>query len=249
MGDCRKNIRGEKEVSEPLENHLREIVFRKIAGDIVASRDTGDTLRKWRIYFNLTQRELAERIGVTPSIISDYEAGRRVPGLRFLRRFIRGMLEADMAEGGVKIHRLVAERTPPDVILAIHEYNVPVSIREVADAVNGEVTAYSDGLERNIYGFTVVDSLKAILYFRGNEFLAIYGETNERVIVFTDVERGRSPFIAIRVAPLKPRAVVLQGCLKLDSLAAKIAESEEIVAITTMLDRKTIINNLYELGK
>lgn len=38
-------------------------------------------IRKWRERNGVSQRELAQRLAISATEISDYEAGRRVPGL------------------------------------------------------------------------------------------------------------------------------------------------------------------------
>lgn len=47
-------------------------------------------LREARSAAGLTQAELAERVGVTQSVVSAYESGRRQPSLDTLRRLVEG---------------------------------------------------------------------------------------------------------------------------------------------------------------
>lgn len=42
----------------------------------------GSVLRAWRECEELSQRELAKRLGVTASTLADLEAGRRIPSLK-----------------------------------------------------------------------------------------------------------------------------------------------------------------------
>ena len=51
---------------------------------------------------------------------------------------------------------------------------------------------------------------------------------------------GRSPMIAIRVHPLKPAAVVYIKAGRIDELAVRLAEIENIPLITTDLDHQTV---------
>ena len=55
----------------------REELSRRIAGEITLSNDPGATLRKWRTDFDVSQTELADQLGVSSSVVSDYESGRR----------------------------------------------------------------------------------------------------------------------------------------------------------------------------
>ncbi len=47
---------------------------------------TGDTLKSKRERLYLTQAELAEKIGVTPTAISAWEQGRNRPKLRHIKK-------------------------------------------------------------------------------------------------------------------------------------------------------------------
>ncbi|MDO8624807.1 MAG: transcriptional regulator, partial [Candidatus Diapherotrites archaeon] len=91
--------------------------------------------------------------------------------------------------------------------------------------------------ETQIYGYTVIDSLKVILEVPVHEYLQLYGKTPERAVLFQQVENGRSPMIAIKIGrfstDMKPSIVVLHGCKTPDKIAIKIAESEKIPMIVT----------------
>ena len=75
-----------------MKDQLRE----KIAGEITLSQDAGKTIRKWREEFHVSQQDLAEYMGVSPSMISDYESGRRKsPGIAIVRRIVDSLIELD----------------------------------------------------------------------------------------------------------------------------------------------------------
>jgi len=208
---------------------------RRIAGEIALSPDPGKTMRKWREIFGISQTELAEYLGVSSSVISDYEGGRRKsPGASTIRKFVEALLEIDEMRGGNVIRafsKTLEWELPTEAILDIREFIMPVPISELVKAVKGEVVANSHLLNRRVYGYTVVDSIKAILEMGNEEFLKLYGWTTERALVFTKVSTGRSPMIAVRVQGLKPAAIVLHGVKKLDELAVKLAEKERIPLI------------------
>ncbi|MCJ7759876.1 helix-turn-helix domain-containing protein, partial [Candidatus Bathyarchaeota archaeon] len=98
---------------------MKENLARRIAGEIILSNEPGTTLRKWREIFNITQTRIAKKLRVSPSVISDYESGRRKsPGTLFVRRFVEGMLSIDEEEGGhflMELSRLTAN--PTDAII------------------------------------------------------------------------------------------------------------------------------------
>ena len=60
-------------------------------------------------------------------------------------------------------------------------------------------------MDQTIYGYTVINSLNAILQLSSSEFNRIYGWSTERALFFTDVSTGKSPMVSIRVTPFKPR--------------------------------------------
>ncbi|MCL5988006.1 MAG: transcriptional regulator, partial [Candidatus Thermoplasmatota archaeon] len=67
-----------------------------------------------------------------------------------------------------------------------------------------------------------------------------YGWSSQRVIFFTEVKMGRSPMIAIRVHPLKPAAVVYIKADRVDELAVRLSNIENVPLITTDLDENQV---------
>ncbi len=207
---------------------------RRIAGDIVMSDNPGLAMRKWREIFAVSRNEVARRMGIKPTVISDYERGRRVPGAKFIKRFVEALIEIDAERGWPVVKRLskhlsVEERG----VLALRELSEGIRFDELVSAVDG-VLLSSHTVER-VYGYTVLDSLEAIEVFDGNEFIYIMGVTSERALIFTRVSTGRSPMIAVKVAPIKPAVVVIHGTKRVDPLAIRLAESEKIPFILSTL--------------
>ncbi|WP_457754345.1 helix-turn-helix domain-containing protein [Thermococcus sp.] len=230
----------------------KEALAKRIAGEITLSSDPGKTMRKWREIFGISQTELAEYLGVSSSVISDYEGGRRKsPGASTIRKFVEALLEIDERRGGNVIKafsKTLGSEFPTSAILDIREFALPVTVRDIVNAVKGDVAANIDLLDRPIYGYTVVDSIQAILEMSSEEFLKLYGWTTERALVFTKVTTGRSPMIAIRVQGLKPAVVVLHGVKKLDELAVKIAEKERVPLVVSKVETESeLIMNLRKL--
>src|SRR5438046_8723841 len=72
----------------------------KIAGEIALAEQPGKTMRKWREELRITQTDLAHHMRVSPSVISDYEAGRRTsPGIKTIHRLVDALLEIDQRTG------------------------------------------------------------------------------------------------------------------------------------------------------
>ena len=129
----------------------------------------------------------------------------------------------------------------------IREFNTGTAISKLIQKIDGEILSGNEEiLERPIYGYTIVDSLKAITTF--NVFGDLYGWSNERAIFFSGVHYGRSPMIAIRAHPVKPRVVIYIKPKTIDKLATKLAEMERIVLVKTELDEEEIVTILKKFN-
>ena len=217
-----------------------------MAGEIVVSEKPGETLRKWREIFQLSQKELAILLEMNPSVVCDFEKGRRAsPGIVTVRKFVEAMVEYDSSHGGKVVNTMAGTRTN-EAIVDIREFTSGISIETIIEKIEGEVLAGSKKIiERPIYGYTMVDSLKAITTF--NAFGEMYGWSNERAVFFSGVHYGRSPMIAVRAHPVKPRMVVYVKPKAVDQLAPKLADMEKIGLVKTDLDEITIVERLRYL--
>ena len=225
---------------------MQEQLTRRMAGEIVVSERPGETLRKWREIFQLSQKELATLLEVNPSVVCDFEKGRRAsPGIVTVRKFVEAMVDYDSSHGGKVINTMAGTRTN-EAIVDIREFTSGISIETVIEKIEGEVLAGSEEIiERPIYGYTMVDSLKAITTF--NAFGEMYGWSNERAVFFSGVHYGRSPMIAVRAHPVKPRMAVYVKPKAVDPLAPKLADMEKVVLVKTDLDESTIVKTLRYL--
>ncbi|MFN3383623.1 MAG: helix-turn-helix domain-containing protein [Archaeoglobaceae archaeon] len=213
----------------------------KICGEIVLAENSGETMKKWRTIFSVSQSELAKNLSISPSVISDYESNRRNPGVAFIRRFVNALLEIDVQKGGKVISKFSDLFDLPPAVIDIVEYSRGVEIEEFCNAIGGERL---NEFEKLINGHTIIDSLNAILRFSSYDFYKLFGLTSERALVFTKVSSGRSPMVAVRVSSLKPSTVVLHGVSKVDEIALKLAEVERIPLIKTELEISQIVENL-----
>ncbi|WP_254523946.1 helix-turn-helix domain-containing protein [Natrinema caseinilyticum] len=185
----------------------------KIAGEITLSNDPGSTLRKWRTDFDISQTDLAAELEVSSSVISDYESGRREsPGIGVVGRLVEGLLAIDERRGGERIRqygRVLSAGFESDVVYDLREYATSIPLSQLyADLEATEVA--SSGTDR-VSGHTVIDSIEAITRLSSEEFFRLYGQSTNRVLVFTGVTRGESPLVALRVVNPTPNAVILHG--------------------------------------
>ena len=219
----------------------------KIAGEITLAAEPGKTIRKWREEFGLSQYELADAMGVSHSVISDYESGRRKsPGVAVIRKMVDAFLRLDEEKGSPVQVKYMPE-SKLSCVIAMDEYPQGVDENVFIRAISGENINPVKTPSKRIYGFTVVDSLKAILSLSSQDYLKIYGWSTERALIFTDVHYGRSPMVAIRAHPLTPAMVVYQKPDQTDPLAIKLAEREGIPLVVTDLPVEKLIAKLSEL--
>ena len=199
----------------------------KIAGNVVASPDAGRAMRAWREKLGIKQVALAKALGISASVLSDYESGRRPsPGVQFVKKYIEALVRLDEGKGRV-VSRLVSS-DKDEAILSIGEFHSPIEASKILKALDATLLA-GDPDSVKLYGYTVVDSIKTIYALSGYDFYRIFGATTERALVFTKVGMGRSPLVAIRVSQLKPRVVVIHGPREVDPLAVDLAKREGLV--------------------
>lgn len=140
------------------------------------------------------------------------------------------------------------ESKDKSAIIAIGEFKKPVLARSIVELVKGEVLKGEDYLNSDIYGYTMLDSIRAIYALSGFDFYRIFGATTERALIFTRVGLGRSPLVAIRVSQLKPRMVILHGPKVVDPLAIDLAEKERIIlALSSLPDESSFLEVLSKL--
>jgi putative transcriptional regulator len=227
------------------------MLAKRIAGEIVLSSNPGQTMRKWRGLLEVSQIEMAITLELSPSVISDYETGRRKsPGSNFVKKYVDALLDLDESRGGVYIRQLARITLDlSDVFVDIREFMAPVSAQEICDSVEGEIVAGEDQLNKDVFGYTIVDSVQAIQMLSGLDFYRIFGTSSERALVFTGVSRGRSPMIAVKISPFKPRIIILHGLKgEIDPLAVTLAKNEGIpLAISKSSSVEKLVDALVAL--
>lgn len=219
----------------------------KIAGEIVLSSEPGKTLRKWRLVFGVSQKELAGEMGISHSVVSDYEGGRRrSPTISTVRRVVEALIDIDKRRGSPTIskHR---SRGEGRAVVKMREFPVGVTCKQFAKTVKGRVVWGEGRMDRQLYGYTLLDSLKVITSLTSFDYVQIYGWSSERALIFMGVEYGRSPMVAIRAHPLKPGMVVYWRPKNVDALAVKLAQIEGIPLVTTEMELEPMLDALSEL--
>ncbi|BFI76292.1 helix-turn-helix domain-containing protein [Sulfurisphaera ohwakuensis] len=231
-------------------DYLIETLAKRILGDIGWSSSPGSVMKKWREAFQISQGELARYLGITQSVIADYERGRRNPGVEFLRKYVRALIEIDASRGYKVINELLKGYTLMlPYIDDLGDFSVPVGVDEIVTAVNGFIPN-SFIPEVKIYGWMVTDSVKAITSLKGMEFYQLLNFMIGRAVVFTNVSSGRSPMIALKIAPIKPPLVVFHRPVRLDPLALLLAEKDNIViVVSTFTKAEDITKRIRSLAQ
>ncbi len=207
----------------------------KIAGEITISENPGKTIRKWREEFGISKLDLSKEMSISPSVISDYESGRRKsPGANSIKRIVESLIEIDTRKGGQILRRYNSGVTS-DALIDIKDYDHEIPLEKMVRVIDG-TNVSGVPIQRHVRGYTIVDGIKAILTLNSSEFSRLYGWSSQRAIFFTEVKFGRSPMIAIRVHPLKPAAVVYIKAGRLDELAIRLAQMENIPLIVTEME-------------
>jgi putative transcriptional regulator len=218
----------------------------KIAGEITLSESPGRTIRKWREAFSISQQDLAEHLEISPSVISDYESGRRKsPGVISIKRIVQAFLELDEQTGGKVIKQFTLGMNN-EAILSMRDFPVPITADEFNKIIDGE-SVTGQGIGNEVHGYTIIDSVRAIISMDSSDYLKIYGLSSQRALIFTNVRYGRSPMVAIRAHPLTPALIVYHKPDKIDSLAIKLAELENVSLVVTKMELDELIGTLEKL--
>ncbi|AIC16296.1 helix-turn-helix domain-containing protein [Nitrososphaera viennensis] len=103
-----------------------------IAGAVVLSDNPPQQLKFWRKKFGVKQADLAKKMAITPSVLSDYEKGRRPsPGANFIKRYLQALY--DLAQSGGSRPPAEEEETTTTAATATSE---PITAGATAVTIN-----------------------------------------------------------------------------------------------------------------
>ena len=230
----------------------KQKLSKDIVGEIVLAENSEKVIKKWRNIFKISQKALANELEITPSVISDYESGRRKsPGIKMVGKYVNALLKIDEERGGNVIRSFSRTNQSQPVIsnaiIDIKEFSSAVSAQAFVRHINA-IPVVKSGMERPVYGYTVIDSHRAITELSFNELIKLYGITSQRALVFTKVSTGKTPMVAIKLTNLHPALVVLHGLDVVDEVAKRIAEVEGIpLAVSRMSSAEDIVERLKEI--
>ena len=228
-----------------MEQNPHNEIKERIAGEITLSESPGSVMRKWRELFGITQIELSKHLKISASTISDYESNRRMsPGVGVIKRFVDSLVVLDEGKGGTVFKSLTkfsTNKAEEKSFYSIHDFTAPISCTDFTRIIEGKIIANPGATDSiKLFGYTLIDSLRVILEMTPSDYPMLFGSTTERAFLFEHVSTGRSPMVVIRVAPIKPKVVVMHDLTNVDKLAIKLAQVEKIPLISTKLDIEEI---------
>ena len=233
---------------------VRDRFARRIAGEIALSEHPGQTMRIWRKRFRLPQVVLSKYLGISPSVISDYESGRRKsPGTATIRRFVMALLALDDRNGGTAVSAFVrlmdVSLVDLNVVLAMNDFATALKAREFCNRLKCEILSGADLLDRDLYGYTLVDVERAVKELSSEAFMKLFGATTERCLVFTNSSTGRAPMIAIKAQEFRPSLVVLHGVGEVDRLTLELSEQMRIpLAVSKIASVNTLVKEIRNIA-
>ncbi len=224
---------------------VRDLIGKKIAGDIVYSPDPGAALKKWRKRFRITQRDIAIKIGIMPSVISDYESSRRKsPGIRVVKRLIDVLMLIDEERGGKTLSELSSE---------FLQANITDAVLDMQDIGEKPVGFLDKKLELDYFvkpgktranGYVLLDAYKAVTNMSYPELVRMFSLANDAILILANVNNGRTSLPIIKITGLRPSLVVLLTKSRPDELAVKVAEAERIGLATSPLKPEEVMERL-----
>lgn len=235
------------------QSSVRDRLARRIAGEIALSENPGQAMRIWRERFRLPQIVLADYLDISPSVISDYESGRRKsPGTSTIRRFVMALLALDERNGGQTVAAFVrlmdVSLVDLNIVLAMSDFSSPITSKTFCKQLKCSVLSGEKYLDRELYGYTLVDVERAVKELNSDEFLKLFGATTERCLLFTKVNTGRAPMIAIKSQEFKPALVILHGVGEVDRLALELSEQMRIpLAVSKIASLDALTKELHNL--
>jgi putative transcriptional regulator len=136
-----------------------------------------------------------------------------------------------------------------NIVLAMSDFTSSMTCREFCEQLKCDIKTGKDLLDKEIYGYTLVDVERAVKELNSEAFLKLFGATTERCLIFTKVQTGRAPLIAIKSQEFKPKLVILHGVGQLDRLALELSEQMRIpLAVSKIGSVDALVKQLRGIG-
>lgn len=186
----------------------------KISGEIVFSRNPGRKMREWRKMFNTTQSKLSTQMKVSPSVISDYETGRRGnPGINMIKKYVSALIQIDRERGGDLIRKYSAMTflKRGKGIIDISTFSKSMTIQKFCDLIEAKILV-KQNLKNKVNGYIIVDTKRAVTAMSPWELTRMYSKNPERALIFTNLFNGVACVYGAKMSSIvgfRPRLIVL----------------------------------------
>ena len=136
-----------------------------------------------------------------------------------------------------------------NVVLAMNDFATALKAREFCNRLKCEILSGADLLDRDLYGYTLVDVERAVKELSSEAFMKLFGATTERCLVFTNSNTGRAPMIAIKSQEFRPSLVVLHGVGEVDRLTLELSEQMRIpLAVSKIASVNTLVKEIRNIA-
>jgi len=126
---------------------------------------TGSSLKKLRVEAGLTQRQLADLVGVSQAHIAKIERERVDPRLSTVNRILHVLTEGEGKKCGDVMARRVISARPNDTVLKVSQVMMKNAISQLPIMKGGKVvgTVTEDGIVRNLSSTIADEKVKKIM--------------------------------------------------------------------------------------
>jgi len=126
---------------------------------------TGSALKKLRVEAGLTQRRLADLVGVSQAHIAKIERERVDPRLSTVNRILHVLTEGEGKKCGDVMSRSVISAGPNDTVLKVSQVMMKNAISQLPIIKGGKVvgTVTEDGIVRNLSSTIADEKVKKIM--------------------------------------------------------------------------------------
>lgn len=217
-------------------------LFQKILGDVAANEEYGLVMKKWRELFGVTQMQVANELGVKPSVISDYESNRRKsPGIVFIRKYVLALLKLKSSAAHEEIKKQI-DITKESNNLLIRNFTKPKPSSRIIRLFNAKLLTKNNDLLINGCVFFLDNISKLLTRLPTYKLLRELKKGGKYCYVFSNVKSGRIPLIMLSILSkfnktAMPTLIIFQSnSFKMSNFAKKTAEKRNITLAVTNKD-------------
>ncbi|VVB75465.1 Uncharacterised protein [Candidatus Tiddalikarchaeum anstoanum] len=224
-------------------------LFQRILGDVVANEEYGLVMKKWRELFSVTQAEIAGKLDVKPSVISDYEnSRRRSPGIVFIRSYVNALIvlgelrNKDLHDSVKK--ELDIKKANDNLI--IKTFNKPKNNSYLIKLLRAKPVTKTNSSAINGLIFFHDNISRVLMKLPTYKLLNEMKKVGSYAYIFSNVKSGNLPLILLTLLSKinktsMPALVIFQSdSFKPSNFSKKTAEKKNITLAVTGKDVKDI---------